>query len=302
MSSLRSIRVSVTRHFLGTPFWGTFRKGWNETGSTLRKAWIVLWAVGVVLLALGAWGDSNGFWADKPYLASMFSALTSAAFGVPLALVVLQRIAASEADAAEARAARRMAGRVSADLASAVAALVKGGIPAMKTTKIHLRDQQGSLVPNGDYWRPATAPRLYYEPFVDAIESAMQRIEILFSPEMKRCLAEVSTQWSILTLEARSGLLSTGNKWLTGVQVEELEALVTTVTGPALEDWRKKGRALQNWYREEDRQAGDMNQYYGEMETLREFDSWFSEIINFIDAIINLTTKSAYIELTLASR
>jgi hypothetical protein len=301
MSSLRDIRISVTRHFLGTQFWGKVRKGWNETGSTLRKAWIVLWAVGAVLLTLGVWGDSDGFWADKPYLTNTFSALTSAAFGIPLALVVLQRIAASEADAAEARAARRMAGRVSADLASAVAALVKGGIPAMQTTKIYLRDQRGSLVPNGDYWRAATAPRIYYDPFIDAIESAMQRIDTLFSPEMKRCLAEVSTQWSILTIESRSRLLGTGSKWLTGLQVGELEALVITVAGPTLEDWRKKGRALQNWYREEDQRPGEMSRHYGEMETLREFDNWFSQIMNFIDALIDLTTKSAFVARTLAS-
>lgn len=301
MSSLRSIWVSVNRHLLGTQFCEKVRKGWGETGRTLRKAWIVLWAIGMVLLALGAWGDSDGFWADKPYLTNTFSALTSAAFGIPLALVVLQRIAASEADAAEARSARRMARRVSADLASAVAALVRGGTPAVQTTKMYLQDQRGSLVPDGDYWRPATAPRLYYEPFVDAIDSAMQRIDGLFSPEIKRGLAEVSTQWSILRIECRSKLLGTGNKWLTGLQVEELETLVTTITGPILEDWQKRGRFLQNWYHEEDRRPGDVNQYYGEMDTLREFDNWFGEIITLTDAIIDLTTEVVSVVRTLAS-
>jgi hypothetical protein len=301
MSSLRSNRSSVTQRFAGTQFWENFRGGWNETGSTLRKAWVILWAVGSIFLALGVWGDSDGFWVDKPFLTNVFSALTGAAFGIPLALVVLQRIAASEADAAEARGARRIAGRVSADLASAVAALVNGGIPAMQITKTYLRDQRDSLVPNGDYWRPATAPRLHYEPFIDTIESAMQRIRILFSPEIRRCLAEVSTQWSILTIESRSKLLATSNKWLTGLQVEELEALIRKVTGPTLEDWRKKGQALQDWYHEEDRRPGDMSQHYGEMETLREFDNWFSEIINSIDSVIDLTTKSALIAQALAS-
>lgn len=301
MSFLRSNWTSVTQRFAGTQFWGKFREGWNETGSTLRRAWIILWAVGIVFLALGVWGDSDGFWAGKPFLTNLFSALTSAAFGIPLALVVLQRIAASEADAAEARGARRIAGRVSADLESAVAALVNGGIPAMQITKTYLQDQRGSLVPNGDYWRPATAPRLHFKPFIDAIESAMQRIGMLFSPEIRHCLAEVSTQWSILTIESRSKLLATGNKWLTGLQVEELEALIRTVTGPTLEDWRKKGQALQDWYHEEDRRPGDVSQHYGEMETLREFDNWFSEIINFIDAVIDLTTKLALIAQALAS-
>ena len=66
---------------------------------------------------------------------------------------------------------------MSADLASAVTALVKGEILRIGSTKVHLRDQCDSLVPNGDYWRPATAPRLYYEDFIDAIESAIKRVE-----------------------------------------------------------------------------------------------------------------------------
>lgn len=185
MSSLRTIWVSVTRCFLRTRFWGKLRAAWNETGSTLRTAWIVLWTLGVMLLIFGVLGDSIGFWANKPYLTNTFSALTSAAFGVPVALVVLQRVAASEADAAEARAARRMAERVSADLAAAVVALVKDGIPAMQTIKEHLRDQRESLVPNGDYWRPAAAPRLYYQPFIDAIGSAHRAYRSTVQPRDK---------------------------------------------------------------------------------------------------------------------
>jgi hypothetical protein len=300
MSPLRSIWVSVTRRSLRTQFWGKLRAAWNETGSTLQTAWIVLWAVGVVFLIFGVWGDSIGFWANKPYLTNTFSTLTSAAFGVPLALIVLQRVAASETDAAEARAARRMAGRVSADLAATVAALVKDGIPAIQTAKVYLRDQRDSLVPNGDYWRPATAPKLYCQPFIDAIESAIECIEALFSQEIRRHLAEVSTQWSILTTESRSRLLATGEKWLTGLQVEELGALIITVTGPTLEDWRNKGLGLQNWYHSEDQGSDDLSRHYGEFDTLREFYNWFGDIINFIDVVIDLTTKSAFVAQVLA--
>jgi hypothetical protein len=82
----------------------SIKKIWHETGSSLKKAWIFLWGIGLTLLALGAWGDSAGFWSAKPFLTNTFSALCGAAFGIPLALVVLQRVAASEADAAEARA------------------------------------------------------------------------------------------------------------------------------------------------------------------------------------------------------
>lgn len=300
MPSLRSIRVSVPQHSARSHFWGKVRTAWNETGPTLKKAWIVLWASGVILLTFGVWGDRVGFWANKPYLTNTFSALTSAAFGVPVALVVLQRVAASEADATEARAARRMAARVSADLASTVTALGRDGVPAMRAVQVYLRDQRDSLVPNGDYWRPATAPRLYYQPFIDSIESTMKSIEDVFSPEIKRHTAEVSVQWSILTTESRFRILSTGNRWLTGLQADELDALVITVTGPTLENWRKKGLELQDWYHREDRQAESISRHYGEMDTLREFDRWFSEIMNYVEAVIDLTTRSALVAQALA--
>jgi hypothetical protein len=270
---------------------------WGETGSTLKKVWITLWTGAVILLALGVLGDNTGFWTDKPYLTNTFSALTSASFGVPVALVVLQRVAASEADAAEVRAARRMAGRVSADLASAVRALVKDGIPAMRVVQAGLRDQRDSLVPNGDYWRSATAPRLHYQPYIDAIESAIRTVEKLFISDTKQHLAEVSAQWSILTTESRSRILGTGNQWLPGHQVEEVGALIFTVTGPTLEDWQRRGQELQDWYYREDQQRESLS--FGEMDTLRAFDSWFNAITNYIDAVVDLTTKSSLMARTL---
>jgi hypothetical protein len=301
MQSLRSILDSVNHHSLRTRPWVKLRTIWDETGNMLKKVWIVLWLTGIILLALGVWGDSDGFWTSRPYLTNTFSALTSAAFGVPIALIVLQRIAASEADASEARAARRMAGRVSADLASAVAALARDGVPAMQAMEMHLRNQRDLLVPNGDYWRPATAPRLYYQPFIDAIQGTMNSIEQLFGPELRQHLAEVSAQWSILTTESRSRILATGSRWLTGLQAEELSTLITTVTGPALEEWLNKGLQLQEWYRGEDQRPENMSHHYGEMDTLREFSDWFGGMMSFIDAVIDLTTKSAFIAQDLAS-
>jgi hypothetical protein len=191
---------------------------WNETGSTLKGAWIVLWVGGAALLAFGAWGDSSGFWADKPYLSNTLSEITGAAFGVPVALVLLQRLASSEAAAAESRSARRMARRVSADLESTVRTLAGDGVPGMQSVQEHLQDERESLVPHGDYWHPPSAPKLHYQPYIDAIEGAMDKADKLFVPEIERHLAEVSSQWSILAAESRFRLLATENDWLPGLQ------------------------------------------------------------------------------------
>ena len=299
MPSLRSFRTSVSPRRPKTRMRAELQVVWGETGSTLKRVWIVLWTSAVILLALGVWGDNTGFWTDKPYLTNTFSALTSAAFGVPVALVVLQRVSASEADAAEARSARRMAGRVSADLASTVSALVRDGVPAMQAVQASLRDQRDLLVPNGDYWRSATAPRLHYQPYIEAIESAIRTIERLFISDTKQHLAEVSVQWSILTTESRFRLLSSDNRWPPGQQVEELGVLIFTVTGPILEDWRRRGKELREWYHREDQQAESLS--YGEMDTLRAFDSWFNAITSYIDAVMDLTTKSSLMARTLES-
>jgi hypothetical protein len=297
--SLRSFRTSVSPRRPRTRLRAELQVVWSETGSTLKRVWIVLWTSAVILLALGVWGDNTGFWTDKPYLTNTFSALTSAAFGVPVALIVLQRVSASEADAAEARSARRMAGRVSADLALTVSALVRDGIPAMTAAQASLRDQRDSLVPNGDYWRSSTAPRLHYRPYIDAIESAIRVVERLFISNTKQHLAEVSAQWSILTTESRFRLLSTSNQWLPGQQVEEIGALIFTVTGPILEDWRRRGQELQEWYHREDQQPQSLS--FGEMDTLRAFSSWLNAIMNYIDAVIDLTKKSSLLARTLES-
>jgi hypothetical protein len=142
---------------------------------------------------------------------------------------------------------------------------------------------------------------MYLQPFINVIESAIENIEELFGPEMKQHVAEVSVQWSILTNETRSRLLSTGNKWLSGLQTEELDALVRAVAGPKLENWRKRGLELRDWYYREDQQSGTIGLHYGEMETLRDFDEWFSEIINYLDTVIDLATKSAFAAQVLGS-
>ncbi len=64
-------------------------------------------------------GGQAGFWSSKPFLTNVFSSLTAALFGVPLALVVLQRLGMTQAEAVNARAARRLAATVVEDLAAA---------------------------------------------------------------------------------------------------------------------------------------------------------------------------------------
>lgn len=76
--------------------------------------------VGMALLGLGWWRDHAGFWADKAFLTIVFSSVTTASFGVPLALVILNRVAMVQAEAVEACAWRRLAMRVAGQCAASV--------------------------------------------------------------------------------------------------------------------------------------------------------------------------------------
>ncbi len=259
-----------------------------------------------MLLTFGIWGDSAGFWTSKPYLTNTFSALTGAAFGIPLALVVLQRVAASEADSAEARAAHRMAVRVSADLASAVAALVKGGVPKVREAKLYLENQRDTI-PNRSYislgvWDDIKKSDFPLQWYIDTLETILTHINKLLDPKKTQLLAEVSAQWSILNTESRSRLLETGGKWLTGLEVKELNRLVTKVAGPTLETWLQEGSSLlELLHFEERRSATDDSYSHIVADVPTRFDRLFEEIISFFGDTAELITASTAAAQTLAS-
>jgi hypothetical protein len=77
---------------------------WRSTSTAVKIVFFVLLVLGSVMLVLGAKGDATGFWADRPFLTNVFSSLTAAMFGIPIALAVLHQIAAAQAShAAEVR-------------------------------------------------------------------------------------------------------------------------------------------------------------------------------------------------------
>jgi hypothetical protein len=302
MSSLRRILASVTARYFRTQSWRKIRTAWSETGSTLKKAWIVLWAVGLVLLTFGVWGDSAGFWTSKPFLTNTFSALTGAAFGIPLALVVLQRVAASEADSAEARAAHRMAATVSANIALAAGALVEGGVAKLREAKVYLENQRDAIPSIDSYFRHPGLRDLRIEPqlYVDTIDRISTYVDQLFSPKVMQLLAEVSAQWSILNTESRSRLLETGGKWLTGLEVRELNRLVMGLTGPTLETWLQQESRLMNRFRFVSPHVSDYDKTRSIIDVVRPFETWLEEILAFVDDTAELITASAAAAQTLA--
>lgn len=96
---------------------------WNDVGKTLRRACVVLWVFALLFLAAGLWVDSTGWWSSRPFLSNLASSLTGGLFGIPFALIVLQRISAREAARAEQISGMRVAVRATAHMTDATAAL-----------------------------------------------------------------------------------------------------------------------------------------------------------------------------------
>jgi hypothetical protein len=87
------------------------RREWAKVHPGLRPAVVALLCAGVVLAVLGAAGDAAGFWSRYPFLTNLASSLTAALFGLPVALVVVQRLLQVQTDANERAAAWRLAMR-----------------------------------------------------------------------------------------------------------------------------------------------------------------------------------------------
>jgi hypothetical protein len=75
---------------------GWLARTWIETSPGLRSACLIMWAGGLIGSVLGTLGDLLGWWYAWPFLTNLASSLVGALFGVPIALIVLQRIAATE--------------------------------------------------------------------------------------------------------------------------------------------------------------------------------------------------------------
>ncbi|MGW1717611.1 hypothetical protein [Streptomyces sp. NPDC002156] len=217
---------------------------WEETPRGLRGGCVALWVTGVLLLGLGWWGDHEGFWADKAFVTNVFSSVTAAAFGVPLALVVLNRVAMGQAEAMEARAGRRLAMRVASDFAASVPRLVPGpaarlddaaaGLLAMeRTAQTALKDWEA----NRD---DGVLAELRQQLADGTLEHALEEFRTAVRPGRQTvpAVAEVAAHWSFLNTTVRSRLLETGGVWLSAHQAAQIDAYVSRLTAdPYLDGW-----------------------------------------------------------------
>ncbi|WP_228981418.1 hypothetical protein [Streptomyces sp. DH12] len=91
------------------------RKIWTEAPSATKKVTYIGVPLGLALAALGIAGDKGGWWEGWSYVTNLLSSLTGLCFAVPFALLILNYLAEPHAEAAQRRAAWRLAERTVAE-------------------------------------------------------------------------------------------------------------------------------------------------------------------------------------------
>jgi hypothetical protein len=64
----------------------------------LWGACLSMWMCAVAVTTVGVLGDTAGWWVAWPFLSNFLSEVAAAFFGVPFALIVVQRVSAVEGE------------------------------------------------------------------------------------------------------------------------------------------------------------------------------------------------------------
>ena len=121
---------------------GRFVEGWRDTGAVIRWLCLILPMLGTGCVAIGVLGDANAWWDKQPFLTNLVSSMASALFGIPLALVVFQRLTAAQADRLEKRAADRTLQRAATDMLTAALTLSRSDPQATPTAWLRAQMEQ----------------------------------------------------------------------------------------------------------------------------------------------------------------
>jgi hypothetical protein len=175
-----------------------------------------------------------------PFITNVFSSLTAVLFGVPLALLVLQRLGLAQAEAVEARAAQRLATTVVEDLASAAPRLHPGplsNLPDAEAELLKVERAAQEAIRQWDSTQDEESLRALRELVADGtLDKALA--DFRSGRQAVPVVAEVSAHWSFLNTTVRSRLLETGGTWLAAPLAGQIDGMVKLVTAdPYMDGW-----------------------------------------------------------------
>lgn len=206
------------------------RREWRQVGPTVRVSALTMWALGVALLAVGVWFDHTHRWDDFPFLTNMVSALDGALFGLPVALVVVTRLAVREANRNEEAEIFRRLGNVSrrlSDQARDVEMIlplterheVEQAIAKLDAALATLRQQLSRMLNNAD--------KQNYFKLAHEIDTGIVDLVYVWGPieeAMSREIADIAAEWRVCGDYLRPRLAALGIPWISATLDSEINS------------------------------------------------------------------------------
>jgi hypothetical protein len=232
-----------------------FKEIWSTTTRPLRLVALSIAGFGSALLAIGIIGDANDWFSSLPFLTNILSGVTSACFGIPLALVFLQWLTSLQSEELRKRSIMRLRVKLSAEFQESIFAPIKSG-NSRDAEKLYLEytkaqqpwrmlnehlDQLAHSSPepyhsNAPYkeGRDTQEAKALLASYLDEMQDASALTQALLSPEPQNWQTRVKTQWETLESSLRNESLQAGLNWIPAEIETEIEALMASIDIPRM--------------------------------------------------------------------
>ncbi|MEU4425686.1 hypothetical protein AB0F81_34115 [Actinoplanes sp. NPDC024001] len=220
----------------------TLRREWETVHPRLRTTVVAMLSAGTVLTALGAAGDAAGAWSRFPFLTNLASALTGALFGLPVALLVVQRLIQAQTQTTERAAAWRLALRSAHTMRFAARTLLSAGTEHAATDLDGLLAQCDGALAEAREWadraaaakarprrlRASMYQRTYLHQVLNVHRQAQQALDVVAATGIgteaaTAALERIRTEAAFLHDDVRPMLLRLDGRWLAAPQARALE-------------------------------------------------------------------------------
>lgn len=192
---------------------------WRASTPEIRVLCLALWSAGGITLIAGVWGDIHGWWDRYGFLSNVASSATSGLLGIPFALVVIQHITVRQGDNRERREVRRLASRLTSELAADARLLCR--VSLLSALRAAIRDARRTLT-GGE------------EPDVGVLRGAYQLWTEAISPPVNTqvVLGRMAVTWRLMVTDVRPRLTRAGEVWLDAQLVNLFEEVLADVLSP----------------------------------------------------------------------
>ncbi|WP_432246118.1 hypothetical protein ACRB8A_19745 (plasmid) [Arthrobacter sp. G.S.26] len=193
----------------------------KESGNGFKALVLFLPLIGIFGLVIGWRFDLSGYWISAPFQLNIYSAGTTACFGIPLALVVLRSVTSYQEERTALLSAIRTAIAAAGELNERAGRLVAPGtdINRLQHNLAYAHGAIQGLI--RDVEKPAN-PRPGALRFTEKLSDAAASVENAFNTfngarisDVTRATTELRQSRDLLVIIARPKLLTVGLRWMT---------------------------------------------------------------------------------------